>query len=397
MIDLKDFKGAAVRLDAIDIPRLAHRINVSEDHLRAFMKVEAGSRPYDRQGRPVMLFEPHVFYRALPEAKQAEAVAKGLAYPSWRPGQYPADSYPRLIEAIKIDEDAALKACSIGISQVLVENHSQVGFKTPQAMWQAFMDDEEEHVEAMIRFILANGIDDDLRAERWETVARVYNGPRYRENAYHTKMAQAFAEFRRQADVVWEPDKADPARLSISDADALKAVQTRLIELGYPEVGKPDGAWGSKTRAAVLGFRADHGLPIVADIDADLMMALMLAPKRPVGEVRANTTAADLRAAGSRPVIAADKASFAGLAVTVGGVLTGISEATSGLSDTVSGVNDQLSQVQTLFDMVKPLLDSAMSISPILLLGLGAYIIYQQVRVKQVVTENYREGKYLGR
>ena len=174
-------------------------------------------------------------------------------------------------------------------------------------------------------------------------------------------------------------------------------VQTRLIELGYPEVGKPDGAWGSKTRAAVLGFRADHGLPIVADIDADLMTALMLSPKRPVGEVRANTTAADLRAAGSRPVIAADKTGFAGLAVTVGGVLTGVSEATSGLSDTVDGVKDQLTQVHTLFDTVKPLLDSAMSISPILLLGLGAYIIYQQVRVKQVVTENYREGKYLGR
>lgn len=394
---MTNFVGVRKPLDGIDVPRLAHRINVSEDHLRAFMKVEAGSRPYDRQGRPIMLFEPHVFYRALPESKREAAVKKGLAYPKWRPGEYPADSYPRLIEAIKIDEKAALKACSIGLSQVLVENHSQVGFDTPQAMWQAFMDDEEEHVEAMIRFILANGIDDDLRAERWETVARVYNGPGYRKNGYHTKMAAAFAEFRRQADVSWSPDKADPTRISIPEAATVKSVQTRLIELGYPEVGKPDGSWGTKTRAAVLGFRADRGLPIVADIDADLMTALMLAPKREVSEVRASTTAADLRAAGSRPVIAADKASFAGLAVTGGGVLAGLSEATTGLSDTVDGVKGQIGQVQSLIDALKPLLDSAMSISPIMLLALGGYIIYQQVRVKSVMVENYHEGKYLGR
>ena len=389
---MTSFVGARKPLDAMDIPRLAHQIDVSEDHLRAFLEVEARSKGFDSKGRPVMLFEPHVFYRCLPVAKRSRAVKMGLARAKWVPGKYPTDSYPRLISAIEIDEDAALKACSIGLSQVLVENHSQVGYTTPQAMWKAFMDDEENHVEAMVRFIVANGIDDDLRAGRWATVARVYNGPRYAENKYDTKMAAAYAKFQKVPDLVYEPeDGIPPVRMKpMMDKGSIKAVQARLIELGYPEVGKVDGTWGSKTRATVLGFRADHNLPLVAQIDEGLLMALMVAEKREVSEERANTTAADLRDAGSSKVIAADKAGLAGIAVTAGGVLTG-------LSQTVDDLQGRLGEFKGLADSVKPVLDAAMALSPVLLLALGGYVIYQQVKLKRAVVEDYRVGKYVGR
>lgn len=387
---LNGFVGARKPLDEIDIPRMAHRINVSEDHFRAFFEVESAGRPYDRKGRPVMLFEPHVFYRNLSGAKREEAVRKGLAYPSWRPGNYPSDSYPRLIEAIKIDENAALKACSIGLSQVLVENHSSVGYATPQAMWQAFMDDEEEHVEAMLRFILATGIDDDLRAERWETVARIYNGPRYRENGYHTKMAQAFARLRARPDVTWRPDAADPSTISINDMDTLKAVQERLIALGYPEVGRPDGRWGTKTRAAVLGFRADHGLPIVADVDQELLSALMVAQRRPVSKERANATAADLREAGSRKVAAADRTEAVGAAAGIGGAVVAVNEV-------VTELDGQLGAVRAFLNSLGPVLETIQTISPWLLLVVGVYVVWQQVLVKRATVQDYREGKYVGR
>lgn len=384
---MTNFVGAKKPLDALDIPRLAHRIDVSEDHLRAFVEVESRAKGFDSKGRPVMLFEPHVFYRCLPAAKRSAAVKAGLAYSKWVPGKYPADSYPRLLKAIEIDEDAALKACSIGLSQVLVENHSQVGYATPQAMWQAFMDDEEAHIEAMVQFILANGIDDDLRASRWEVVARAYNGPRYAENAYHTKMAKAYAKFQKVPDLDLG---SGPAEDAVTDASTIKVVQSRLIELGYPEVGKPDGKWGSKTRAAVLGFRADRGLPLVAQINQGLLVELMLAPVREVSEARAGTTASDLRDVGSRPVIAADKAGVAGIAVTAGGVLTGAAQV-------VEEVETNFGQFQGIVDTLKPIIESAMALSPYLLLALGAYVVYQQLKLKSVIVEDYRVGKYVGR
>jgi len=366
---------------------MAHRISVTEDHFRAFFKVEAGGRAYDAKGRPTMLFEPHVFWRNLPSAELRNVASKaGLAYPKWVPGKYPKDSYPRLLKAMEIDRDAALKACSIGLSQVLVENHVSVGYESPQAMWQAFMDDEEEHVEAMLRFILANGIDDDLRAGRWAVVARVYNGPRYAENGYDRKMAEAFAAFRKVADVDWRPDRPDPADLTIGTKDVLKGVQNRLIALGYPEVGKADGSWGTKTRAAVLGFRADHGLPIVADIDKDLLSALMVAVPREIGEERANTTAADLKDMGSRKIAAADKTESVGYVTAVGG-----------LGAVATSIAEKTNELKGLAGQFSGIIDTVKEISPWLIAAFGAYVIYQQWVVKKATVEDYRMGRYVGR
>lgn len=198
------FRGAAVRLDDIDLPRLGARIGVGEDELHAFMDVEASGSGFDAQGRPKMLFEPHVFFRNLAGAKRDAAVKTGLAYPKWRKG-YPADSYPRLIKAMAIDETAALKAASWGLGQVLGENHKMLGYETPQAMVIAFMADEEAHLEGVIAFLVASGIDDDLKAHRWDMVARVYNGPGYRENDYAGRMARAFAKWQRIRDTPWSP------------------------------------------------------------------------------------------------------------------------------------------------------------------------------------------------
>lgn len=381
------FVGQRKPLDKIDIPRMAHRIDVSEDHFGAFFKVESNGRAFDDKGRPVMLFEPHVFWRCLPnDSLRQVAERKGLAYPKWRPGNYPKDSYPRLMEALQICQSAALKACSIGLSQVLVENHVEAGYSSPEAMWQAFMDDEEEHVEAMLRFILANGIADDLRAERWAVVARVYNGPGYAANGYDRKMAKAFAELKRQTNSDWRPDSPDPKQLTISDATTLKTVQRRLNELGYPEVGRADGGWGTKTRAAVLAFRADNDLPIIADVDQQLLGALMVAQPRAVSEERAGTTVSDLREAGSRKVAAADRTEAVGYATAAGGAVAAVTEA-SGALDSLQGVAGKVST----------LVETLQAISPWALLALGAYVVYQQVIVKRSTVEDYRTGRYVGR
>ena len=89
-----DFRGEAKRLEDLDLPRIGYRIGCGEDELHAFMDVEASGSGFDPQGRPKMLFEPHVFYRNLSGAKRDQAVEQKLAYPKWRPSTYPKDSYP---------------------------------------------------------------------------------------------------------------------------------------------------------------------------------------------------------------------------------------------------------------------------------------------------------------
>jgi hypothetical protein len=227
-MDWNGFRGAAKRLDDIDLPRIAHKIGCGEDELHAFMDVEAAGSGFDAKKRPKMLFEPHVFYRNLSGKKREQAVVLGLAYRSWRSGNYPVDSYPRLHRAMEIDETAALKAASWGLGQILGENHRSVGYETPQAMVKAFMEDEENHVKAMVEFLIANNIADDLKDHRWAVVARVYNGPGYRVHNYDGRMATAFAKWRKIKDTPWTPG---------DDAKVIAGMQPAVVP---PEVHKPD-------------------------------------------------------------------------------------------------------------------------------------------------------------
>lgn len=200
MGDLTNFKGKAKRLDAWDYGRIGRILNLSEDHVRAVVEVEAAGSGFDAQGRPKILFEPHIFYRELGEQKRAVAFNQGLAYPKWGASPYPKDSYPRLFAAVKIDRPAALRSTSWGLGQIMGFNHKAAGFVNVEAMVDAMLDDEEKHLEAMIRFIGSEGLDDELRRGEWAAFARVYNGPKYAAHCYHTKLAAAFAKWSKVAD-----------------------------------------------------------------------------------------------------------------------------------------------------------------------------------------------------
>ncbi|UCI23672.1 N-acetylmuramidase domain-containing protein [Mesorhizobium sp. B2-8-5] len=297
------FKGAAARLKDIDIPRIGAEIGVGEDELHAFMDVEAAGSGFDTAGRPKMLFEPHVFYRLLGKGAQRDAAVKaGLAYPKWGSKPYPKDSYPRLVKAIAIDETAALMSASWGLTQILGENHRDAGYTSPQAMITAFKASEANHLEATVRLLVAWKIDDDLKAHRWPVIARTWNGPGYRQNAYDRKMAAAFAKWQAIKDTpLWpmeapdaaqaapepQPMAAEPA-VAAPDEATVERVQQQLKDLGYTEVGAVDGRIGTMTATAIRAFRADNGLPAGDGIDDDMLLSLQKAKPRVIAPERAN-------------------------------------------------------------------------------------------------------------
>lgn len=198
------FKGKAKRLDAWDFGRNAKLIgrNVGEDELRAVVTVEASGSGFDAQGRLKMLFEPHRFYRELGERKRELAVTQGLAYERWGERPYPADSYPRLLAAIKIDRPGALRSASWGLAQIMGFNAKSAGYATAEDMIADFLDDEEKHLIAMVRFIISEALDDELRNHDWRGFARGYNGPGYAKHGYHTKLAAAFKAWQARPDAV---------------------------------------------------------------------------------------------------------------------------------------------------------------------------------------------------
>lgn len=216
LTDWKDFKGAAKKLDDVDLPLLGRKIGVGEDELHAFMDVEAAGSGFDHLGRPKMLFEPHIFYTHLSGVELKKAISLSLAYRKWGTQPYPPDSYPVLIEAMKINESAALMSASWGLGQILGENYKLCKFNTVTEMVLAFMSDEEFHLRAMIDFLIANHIDDDLKAHRWAVVARMYNGPGYAKNQYDTRLALAYAKWARIKDTPIPVEAVGDPKMAIS-------------------------------------------------------------------------------------------------------------------------------------------------------------------------------------
>lgn len=233
-----NFKGKAKRLEDIDLPMVGREIGVGEDEIHAVLDVEAAGSGFDKQGRPKMLFEPHVFWRELgPGAKRDRAAAGGLAYPRWKPGAYPKDSYPRLIKAMAIDEEAALRSASWGLGQVMGFNAGAAGYPSAQAMVAHFIDDEEHHLRAMIRFIVTNKLDDELRRHDWKGFARGYNGPGFAKNGYDRKLAASFARWQKIKDT---PIPASPPPTAAKTPPAVT-----------PQSAQGAAAAGGKTPAAV--------------------------------------------------------------------------------------------------------------------------------------------------
>ena len=58
----------------------------------------------------------------------------------------------------------------------------------------------------MVRFIVHNKLDDELRTHNWAGFARGYNGAGYAKNGYHTKLAARYAWWAKRPDTPWPPE-----------------------------------------------------------------------------------------------------------------------------------------------------------------------------------------------
>lgn len=387
----RNFIGAAKRLDDIDLPRIAEQIGCGEDELHAFMDVEAAGSGFDRHGRPKMLFEPHVFYRLLGKGtKRDRAVREGLAYPKWGTKPYPADSYPALQRAILIDEDKALQAASWGLAQILGENYAAAGFASVESMVEAFMEDEEDHLQAAVTFIVSKGIDDDLREHRWADFARIYNGPGYKKNKYDEKLAKAFKKWAGIPDTPYTSENKPPVVAEdIYDGGTHKAVadvQALLDQKGYPEVGKLDGRYGSKTAAAIMAFRRDNGLPLSDRIDEEFLAALAISEQRPVAAERKFATVEDLRKEGAAEIKQTDQQKVIGYIGLAGGALTAATKLTE-QAEQYSALAGRLANV------LEPMTNLLVNNLWLILGAGGAFIVYKSGILQKIRVEKHRKAE----
>jgi hypothetical protein len=107
-----------------------------------------------------------------------------------------AAEHTRLDKAVAIDRECALQSCSWGLFQIMGFHWKALGYSSVQAFVNAAYKSEASQLDMFVRFIKINpGMLAALRAKDWAKFAKLYNGPEYMKNNYHTKLALAYASF----------------------------------------------------------------------------------------------------------------------------------------------------------------------------------------------------------
>jgi hypothetical protein len=247
-------KGMPMSAAGMSAQAAALRIDLAT--VWAIVAVETSGCGFLADKRPAILFERHIFRGET--GGQFDDIAPDLSHPvagGWGAGG--ANQYLRLERAAALDRHAALRSTSWGIGQVMGFNAAMVGYADVEEMVSSAQSSEDEQLRAMFGFIRAAKLQTALQNEDWTGFARKYNGPRFAEFQYHTKLKQAFKRYSTSG----VPDVA------------ARAAQLYLRYKGF-DPGGVDGIFGKNSRAALRRFQESAGLPVSGELNAATVAAL---------------------------------------------------------------------------------------------------------------------------
>lgn len=163
--------------------------------VKAVAEVESRQRGFNDKDEPVILFERHVFSKRT--GRKFDAKYPDIS--NKKPGGYGKtdEQHGRLAKAVTLDRKAALMSASWGKFQIMGFNFTLAGFNSLQDFINAMYAGEREQLLAFVNYVKAEQLDDEMRELKWVEFARRYNGPDYKKNDYDTKLAAAYAKYKK--------------------------------------------------------------------------------------------------------------------------------------------------------------------------------------------------------
>jgi len=185
-----------------DFITFAKKYNLEVAAIKAVHEVESNGRGF-LNGKVKILFEGHVFWKELQKRNINPApLQKGnedILYKSYfSPNPYyKLDQYTRLNKAININAEAAYSSASYGLFQVMGFHYNAMKFATAKDFVDFLSVNEANQLEIFGRFLVANNLLQPLKDLNWAKFANGYNGSGYKTNKYDTKLATAYAKYKK--------------------------------------------------------------------------------------------------------------------------------------------------------------------------------------------------------
>lgn len=183
--------------------KLADKLGIEVAVIKAVAEVESAGKGFLSTGEPVILFEPHIFWKQLQKyginpklvlAKKDE----DILYQKWgtKPYGKMSEQHNRLQRAVQIHRLAALESASYGSYQIMGFNYELAGFDNIQDFINAMYKDEYSQFLAFVNFITNRNLVRFLKTKNWESFSKGYNGKSYKLNNYHNKLRKAYEKWQ---------------------------------------------------------------------------------------------------------------------------------------------------------------------------------------------------------
>ncbi len=185
-----------------DYTQAATLFNVEAAALMAVAEVEGGGTGFtlvDGEEKPIILYEPHVFWRELRkrriDPRMHTTGNEDVLYEKWKTRPYPktqAERYAQIKKASLIDPEAALCSASWGAFQIMGFNYAACGCRHLHDFVTKMFKDEAAQFDLFLHFLQSSGLLAWLQKKEWQRFAKGYNGAGYAENHYDEKLAAAY-------------------------------------------------------------------------------------------------------------------------------------------------------------------------------------------------------------
>ncbi len=197
-VSAKDDANRYTKLTDEDFRIVAEELGIEVAAIKAVVSIEAGAqmKGFWAPGVPVINFDRAMYNRFRSKAANKSG-AKGEKVPSGLTG-YALREWTLLINARKANAQGANMGTFWGMFQIGGFNYKLCGCESVDEMVRRMSYSELEQLQLFATFITNAGMLTDLKNKNWSGFARKYNGSSYARRGYHTKMAKAYAKFKKQ-------------------------------------------------------------------------------------------------------------------------------------------------------------------------------------------------------
>lgn len=177
-------------------------LGVDPNCLRAVQKVETGGKGgFEKNGRPQILFEGHVFWRELiklgVDPLKYKVGNENILYKAWDKTKYKGGEkeWGRFEQATRINKSAAIKSASWGMFQIMGNNYALCGCTNIFTFYDLMCKDQFSQFMLGMEFLKQSKLVPYLVKKDWAGFARGYNGASYAKNSYDKKLKSAFLSY----------------------------------------------------------------------------------------------------------------------------------------------------------------------------------------------------------